>query len=182
MKSKLGVVGNESWEGNCCKVYCPVNRSDSEVWLLHTHLRRGASGESLGATPLATDARNSWRFCCTRQAARMIRRRGVRRYGLFTFWAKSSVTISKSVYKNDCVCKQGNMIRVNQSWRKTCIQCSCLHFKTDSIRTPFFPLRIFFRLMQGSKSKEIQNSKAKGKTEEKTENDLWETRGTENIF
>src|SRR4029434_1558977 len=56
------------------------------------------SGESLGATPRATEARNSCRFCCTKQAARMMRRRGVRRYGLFTFWARSSVNISR------CVC------------------------------------------------------------------------------
>src|SRR4029434_4800648 len=58
------------------------------------------SGESLGATPRATEARNSCRFCCTKQAARMMRRRGVRRYGLFTFWARSSVTISRSVCKH----------------------------------------------------------------------------------
>lgn len=52
--------------------------------LLHWHmsvcyLRMGASGESLGATPLATEARNSCLFCCTRQAARMILWHGVRR-------------------------------------------------------------------------------------------------------
>lgn len=62
-----------------------------------SNLRRGASGESLGATPLATDAKNSCLFCCTRHAARMILWHGVRRYGRFTFCAKSSVTISKSV-------------------------------------------------------------------------------------
>lgn len=62
-----------------------------------SNLRLGASGESLGATPLATDAKNSCLFCCTRHAARMILWHGVRRYGRFTFCAKSSVTISKSV-------------------------------------------------------------------------------------
>jgi hypothetical protein len=43
------------------------------------YLRLGASGESAGATPRATDARNSCLFCCTRQAALMILWRGVRR-------------------------------------------------------------------------------------------------------
>lgn len=62
------------------------------------HLCLGASGESLGATPLATEARNSCLFCCTRHAARIILWRGVRRYGLLTFCARSSVTISKSVW------------------------------------------------------------------------------------
>lgn len=80
------------------------------------NLRLGASGESLGATPLATEARNSCRFCCTRHAARMILWHGVRKYGRFTFCAKSSVTISKSVCGEE---RQSRLSDLNESeWLK----------------------------------------------------------------
>lgn len=86
------------------RVCCPSN------------LRLGASGESLGATPLATEARNSCLFCCTRHAARMILWHGVRKYGRFTFCAKSSVTISKSVCGEE---RQSRLSDLNKSeWLK----------------------------------------------------------------
>lgn len=58
---------------------------DEEAMLHIFYLRRGASGESFGATPLATEAKNSRLFCCTKYVALIILWRGVRRYGLFTF-------------------------------------------------------------------------------------------------
>lgn len=68
------------------------------VWdWICAYFLRGGSGESLGATPRATEARNSCLFCCTRRAALIILWHGVLRYGRLTFWAKSSTTISRSV-------------------------------------------------------------------------------------
>lgn len=64
-----------------------------------SYFLRGGSGESLGATPRATDARNSCLFCCTRRAALIILWQGVLRYGRLTFCARSSTTISRSVWE-----------------------------------------------------------------------------------
>lgn len=73
--------------------------SDVEVHIkvMCSYFLRGGSGESLGATPRATDARNSCLFCCTRRAALIILWHGVLKYGRLTFCARSSTTISRSV-------------------------------------------------------------------------------------
>lgn len=80
------------------------------VWDVCSYFLRGGSGESLGATPRATEARNSCLFCWTRRAALIILWHGVLRYGRLTFWARSSTTISRSVWQKI------KMTTHSQSW------------------------------------------------------------------